>query len=375
MDLDFTEEHDLLRGAVRELCAAHATPEIVRAMEDDPRGFRDETWSELAKMDLLGLLVPEELGGSAQGTLEVAIVAEELGRALLPSPYVFTAVIGARLLLAGGSETRRREWLPKIARGEAILAPAWLEPAGGFGPEGVRAEARAGAITGEKILVPFASAAARLLVLARDGDDIGVWLVDPNGRGVALTHTKTMASDACYRASFDGAPGERIASWAEWEQVAVDAWIALAALAAGGAARAHEMAVGYAKERVQFGKPIGAFQGIAHPLAEMAMEVEGARALVWQAAWARDHGKPGAETLAAMAKLYAADVFRRTTKVGQQTFGGIGFTRNIDMQLYYRRAKQLEIAWWDPRFLEELVAASELDSGTPFLQVDVADRV
>ncbi|HEX9234704.1 MAG TPA: acyl-CoA dehydrogenase family protein, partial [Actinomycetota bacterium] len=121
--------------------------------------------------------------------------------------------------------------------------------------------------------------------------------------------------------------------------------------------------------RQQFGRPIGSFQGLAHPLAEMAMEVEGARTLVHEAAWARSMGRD-ARTLAPMAKLYASDVFRRATKLGQQVFGGIGFTVDIDMQLYFRRAKQLELTWWDPKYLEELVAAAELDAETPFVGIE-----
>src|SRR5436309_15763594 len=149
----------------------------------------------------------------------------------------------------------------------------------------------------------------------------------------------------------------------------IDGLIALAAYAVGGAERAHEMAVEYAKERVQFDRPIGSFQGIAHPLAETATEIQGAKVLVYEAAWARAN-KSSVGPLAAMAKLYAADVFKRTTRLGQQVFGGIGFIRDLDMQLYFRRAKQLEISWWGPRYLEEIVAAAELDAGTPFVGVD-----
>jgi alkylation response protein AidB-like acyl-CoA dehydrogenase len=225
-------------------------------------------------------------------------------------------------------------------------------------------------------MVPFASSAERLVVLARTGDapeEIGLFLVDPAAGGVSLQHTKTLASDASYLVTFDGAAaeplGEPARGWAVFDDVMTDGLISLAAYASGGSEAAHAMAVGYAKERVQFGKPIGSFQAIAHPLAESITEIEGGRVLATEAAWARAAGKD-ARTLAAMAKLVCCDVFKRTTKLGQQVYGGIGFTRDIDMQLYFRRAKQMELTWYDPRVLEEMIAAAELDAPEPFVTVD-----
>jgi alkylation response protein AidB-like acyl-CoA dehydrogenase len=148
----------------------------------------------------------------------------------------------------------------------------------------------------------------------------------------------------------------------------VDVLIAVAAYAVGGAAKAHELATAYAAERVQFDRPIGSFQGIAHPLADMATEIAGARVLMREAAWARATGR-AAQPLAAMAKWFACDVFRRTTKVAHQVFGGVGFTRAIDIQLYYRRAKQLELLWWEPDQLLDRIAAAELDADAPFVTV------
>jgi alkylation response protein AidB-like acyl-CoA dehydrogenase len=148
-----------------------------------------------------------------------------------------------------------------------------------------------------------------------------------------------------------------------------DALIVAAGLANGGAERVLEMTVEYAKERVQFGVPIGNFQGVAHPIADIATEIEGAKMLAYEAAWAAGQSA-GAGPLAAMAKQYAAGVFRRATRVGHQVFGGVGFTNAIDMQLYFRRAKQLELSWFEPRTLADRVAAAELDSATPFVTID-----
>ncbi len=376
MDLRWTEEQDALREAVRDFCAKHASPEVVRALEDDPTGYRDETWRELAKMDLLGLTIPEEYGGVGQSALENAIVSEEFGRALLPSPYFVTCVVAAGLIREAGSDAQKKEWLPKIASGDAVLSVAWQEPERSATPAGIAMRFQNGTLTGEKIMVPFASAAESLVVLARTGeapDDIGLFLVDTAANGVSLQHTQTLASDASYLVTFEGVAaeplGEPTQGWAAFGDVMVDGLISLAAYASGGSEAAHAMAVGYAKERIQFGKPIGSFQAIAHPLAETITEIEGGRVLATEAAWARAAGKD-ARTLAAMAKLVCCDVFKRTTKLGQQVYGGIGFTRDIDMQLYFRRAKQMELTWFDPRVLEELIAAAELDAPEPFVTVD-----
>ena len=373
MDLDFTEEQDLLRQTVRELCARHSTMDIVRALEDDAAGFRRELWDELGKTGLLGLTIAEERGGAGLGPLELAVVYEELGRAIAPTPHLVSAVIGAGLIRAGGTEEQQQAWLPRIASGEAIVTVAWHEPEGSSGPEGIRLPAHGGKLTGTKIMVPYASSADAILVLAREGAVVAAHLVDPTADGVTLTQTPSMGSEADYQLDLADTPGDRLPGDGQTilDEAMADGLIAIAAYAIGGAERAHEMAVEYAKERIQFDRPIGSFQAIAHPLADMATEVEGGRVLVFEAAWRRSMGLDMGP-LGAMAKLYACDVFRRATKIGQQVFGGIGFTRDIDMQLYFRRAKQLEITWFDPRYLEEIVARAELDAERPFVGIDAA---
>jgi alkylation response protein AidB-like acyl-CoA dehydrogenase len=378
MDLDFSEEQQLLRETVRRLCADYAPISVVRAMEDDPTGYSPEFWKQLAATGLLGIGIPEELGGSAQSMLEAAIVCEELGRALAPSPHFASAVIGAGVLLAAGSEAQKKAWLPKIASGEAILAPAWLEPDGGFGPKGVQLAATPDGdgfrLAGTKRHVPFASAATRLVVLARTGahdGDVSLFLVDPKAAGVALKQQKSLAADAQYEVVLDGvrvAAGDRIGAedsgWATWDRVMHDAIVLLAAQAMGGCERALEITVQYAKDRKQFDKPLGAFQAIAHYLADAATAVDGGKTLVYEAAWARATGRSTAR-LAPMAKLFACQTFRDVTAMCQQVWGGVGFTIEYDIQLYFRRAKQLQLSWWDTAYLEELVAAQVLDGDAP----------
>jgi alkylation response protein AidB-like acyl-CoA dehydrogenase len=366
MDLIFTDEQEMFRQTVRELCTKHSSPDVVRALENDERGYSTSFFEQLVRTDVLGLTVPEEYGGAGQTALENVVVYEEFGRALAASPHLVSAVIGAGVLLAGGSDAQKKEWLPKIVSGEAILTPAWLEAGGSNGPDTISTTATNDRITGDKVLVPFANSATGLIVTARDQNGVGLFLVEP--KDVSLSPVTTIALDAEYSVALHDTPAERIGDWSAWEEASKDALIALAGYATGGAERALDMAIEYAKEREQFGRKIGSFQGLAHPLADMATEIQGGKVLAYEAAWARAHHKP-LGPLAAMAKMYTADVFKRTTKLGQQVFGGIGFTLEIDMQLYFRRAKQLELQWWEPRYLEQVIAAAELDADKPFINV------
>ena len=378
MNLDFSEEQIALREMVRGLCAEHSPPAAVRRLEDDPKGYADEFWKQQGELGLLGLLIPEEYGGSAQSLLEAALVYEEFGRALAPSPHFVSAVLGAGTLLAAGSEAQKREWLPRIASGEAILTPAWLEPKRGFGAHGVQLRAEAAGdgwrLTGEKRHVAFASSAARLLVLARTGavgEDLGLFLVDPAAAGVSLKQQRSLAADTQYDVRLDGVRvsaesriGAAGSGWKTWDAVMHDAIVLLAAYAMGGAERALEITVQYAKDREQFEKPLGAFQAISHYLADAATLVDGGKTLVYEAAWARATGRSIAR-LAPMAKLFACQTWRDVTAMCQQVWGGVGFTIEYDIQLYFRRAKQLQITWWDTRYLEERIAAQVLDPEAP----------
>lgn len=374
MDLTFSEEQQMLRDTVRGVCGQQAPIAVVRAMEDDPIGYPTGFWKKLAELGLLGLTMPERYGGASQSALEGAIVYEEFGRSLAPSPHFVSSVLGAGVLTLAGSEAQKEEWLPRIASGEAILTLAWLEPRRGYGPEGVQLSAVGDGthyrLNGAKRHVLFARAATRLVVLARTGDglrDLDLLLVDPGAPGIKTTQQFSMASDTQYEILFEDVrvpASERIgkakSGWMSWSEVMHDGIIMLAAQAMGGAERALEMTVQYAKEREQFDKPLGAFQSIAHYLADAVTSVDGGKTLVHQAAWAHSRGRP-VDRLAPMAKLFACQTFRDVTAMAEQVHGGIGFTVEHDIQLYFRRAKQLQLSWWDTRYLEELVAGSVLD--------------
>ncbi len=375
MDLDFSDEQEMLRDMVRGMCAEYSSVDVVRKLEDDPTGYSADFWKQLAELDLLGLTLPENYGGSGQSMLEAAIVYEEFGRALAPSPHFVSAILAAGAILRAGSDDQKNAWLAKIASGDAVLTPAWLEPRNGQGPRGVGLRAAMDGdhyvLSGSKLHVSFASSASRLLVLVRVGDgdrDIDLLLVDPKAPGVELVQQMSLASDTQYKVVFDHVRvpladrvGAAQSGWATWDAVMHDGIILAAAFAMGGARRALEMTTQYAKEREQFDKPLAAFQSIAHYLSDAATAVEGGSTLVYEAAWARSEQRPVSK-LAPMAKLFACQTFRDVTAMGQQVYGGVGFSLEYDIQLYFRRAKQLQLSWWDSRYLEELIAADVLDA-------------
>ena len=373
LDLDFTAEQEMLRETVRGLCESYSPLSVVREMEDDAAGYSAELWKQLGQLDLIGLLLPEEYGGVGMSALEGLVLYEELGRALAPVPHLVSAVLCGGALVRAGSPEQRAEWLPRIVSGEAILSPAWFEPDNSCAPGGVqlRALPEAGGyrLTGTKRHVAFAASAQRLLVLARTGDapaDVDLFLVDPHASGVTLTQQMTIASDTQYRVDLDtlvpdsDRVGDGQSGWNTWEEVMRDACILLAAQAVGGAQYALDITVQYAKDRWQFDKPIGAFQAISHYLADAVTNLDGATTLAREAAWASSVGRP-VDRLAPMAKLFACRTYRDVTAMAQQVFGGIGFTVEFDIQLYFRRAKQLQISWFDEPYLDELVARAVLD--------------
>src|SRR4051812_20444956 len=209
MDLELNEEQELLRDTVRGLCQRHSPLEVVRSLEDDPIGFPDKLWAALAESGILGLHLPEEYGGSGMSMVDAAVVYHELGRAIAPSPHFVSVVLSGSAILAAGSDAQKQSWLPRIASGESILTPAWLEPDRGFGENGIAATATpAGdswAITGKKRHVQFAKAADALLTLARTDEGIALFLVPRDAAGVTLTQQFSLASDTQYDVTFDGA--------------------------------------------------------------------------------------------------------------------------------------------------------------------------
>ena len=374
MDLEFSDEQEMLREMIRGVCADHCGLEVVRELEDDATGYDEGFWRQLVDLDLVGLLLPTDYGGSGQSMLEGVVMYEEFGRALAPSPHFVSTVLAGGVLARAGSDDQKQAWLPRLATGEAIASVAWLEPENGFRPQGVQVTATADGegfrLDGVKEHVFFGSAADVLVVLARTGDgptDVDLFLVEADTDGLTLDQRTSIASDTQYRARFDGVTveagariGEAGTGWDTWDAVMLDGAILQAAWCMGGAQYALDITVQYAKDREQFGKPLGAFQAIGHYLADAVTEVDGGSTLVHEAAWARAEGRP-VGLLAPQAKLFAGQTFRDVTATAQQIWGGVGFTLEYDIQLYFRRAKSAQLNWWDRRACEERIATAVLD--------------
>lgn len=399
LNLDFTPEQDMLREAVRGLCGRLSPLERVRELEDDPDGIARELWDQFGELGLCGLMVPESLGGSDMSLIDGVVVYEELGRALAPVPHFVSCVLSAAAIAAAGDGASgpgpptspgsgnrggpaggpptgaAAELLAEIASGAAIVTPAWLEPRGGFGPKGVRlTTAEVGAdggfkLDGVKLHVAFAAAADHLLVLARTGPtpaEVDLFLVPAGADGLAMEQCFSIASDTQYVVGFNevelpaesrlGAAG---AGWGIWERAMAPGAVLAAAQAVGGAEHALEITAEYARNRHQFGKALAEFQAISHYMADARTNLDGARILVHQAAWAHSTGRDTSR-LGPMAKLFACRVFRDITAMAQQVFGGLGFTVDYDIQLYFRRAKQLQLSWWDTQTCEDKIATTIL---------------
>ncbi len=374
MDLKFTDEQNMLRDMTRDLCSDYSDVALVRKMENDPIGIPTELWAQMQGTGLLGMRIPEAHGGMGLSLLDCAVIYEQLGRFLAPGPYFDSTVMSAGALVHSGDASWQAKLLPTIATGDSIVIPAWLEPDNGFGALGVQLRAQRDGddyvLDGVKRHVFYARAAHMLLVLARTGDEnesISLFLVDANSAGLSYEQQRTMASDTQYKLSFDqvrvpqsALVGAENSGWKTWTTALQEGLVLLGAWAVGGADRALEITVQYSKDREQFDKPIGAFQALAHYMADASTVVEGAKVLVLEAAWAHSEGK-SIDRLAPMAKLFGGKAFRDVTAMAQQVHGGIGFTLDYDIQLFYRRAKQLQMNWWDSRYLEELIAIEILD--------------
>jgi alkylation response protein AidB-like acyl-CoA dehydrogenase len=377
LDLDFTQEQEMLRDMVRGLCSELSPLERVRELEDDPDGIARDLWQRFGELGLCGLMVPESAGGSGMSLLDGVVVYEELGRSLAPVPHFVSCVLSAAAVSGAGSPAQQAELLGGIASGETIATVGWLEPGGGYKPRGVQLAARANGdgfvLDGSKEHVQFAAAADLIVVLARSGDgdaDIDLFVVEADASGLSLDQRMSISSDTQYLATFDGVsvPGTaRLGGahasagtgWEAWQRIMHAGAILAAAQAVGGATYALEITVEYAKTRQQFNKALAEFQAISHYLADARTTLDGARLLVYEAAWAHSTGR-STERLAPMAKLFACRTYRDITATCQQVFGGIGFTVEYDIQLYFRRAKQLQLSWWDQATCEDRIADAVL---------------
>jgi len=373
MDFGFSEEQEMLRKSARDFLAKESPMTYVRQMMEDERGFRDEQWQQMAGLGWMGLILPEEHGGAGLDFVDLIVVLEEMGRVVLPGPFFSTVVLGGVALLEGGSAVQKKELLPKLAAGKLRVTLAQLEPSARWDAEGIALEARpAGGgykLSGTKLFVPDAHTADLLIVAGRapgstGADGVSLFLVDAKAPGVSTTLLKTMdqTRKLCEVALRDvSVPAERVLGpagqgWKLLERVTDRGKVGLCAEMCGGAQKVLEMSVDYAKVREQFGRPIGSFQAIQHKCANMLVEVESSKSATYYAAWAVANDVPEGPLAAAMAKAYCSDAYRHTAGEGIQIHGGIGFTWEHDMHIYFKRAKSSEVTLGDATWNREIVA-------------------
>ena len=374
MDFGFSQEQEMLRATARKFFENESPSAFIRKMMDDPAGTTPELWQKLAEQGWLGLIYPEAYGGVGLGFVDLTVLMEEMGRVVFPGPYFSTVLLGGLAVLEAGSERQKKEWLPRISAGEAKVTLASTEPSARWDAEGITLSARAagkGAVlSGTKLFVHDAHTADALVVAARTAagrnpeEGVSLFLVQRSapGVGVKLLPTMDQTRKLC-EATFkdvaveaDALLGERDRGWSPLLRVIDRATVALCAEMCGGAQKVLEMSTEYAKIRVAFGKPIGSYQGIKHKLADMLVEVENAKSITYYAAWAVDEGVEEAPLAVAMAKAYVSDAYRKVAAAGIQIHGGIGFTWEHDMQLYFKRAKGSEFAFGDATHHRERVA-------------------
>jgi len=356
MDLELSEEQEALRRTVRRFLGERAPMTYVREMLDDDHGTTDAVWRGLAGLGVTGLLVPEDHGGAGMGMIDVGVVLEELGRALHPGPFLSSAVAAVSTVLAVGSSADRADLLPGLADGSTRGTLGLLEPDARavWRTPSVRCEGDR--LSGTKVMVPDAMAADIVLVSAACDDGLGVLAVDPRADGVRITPTPTVDGTRKHgTVVLDRAPGRRLGGRGIDATDAVAAVVdrvltALVVDGLGAAEVALGMAVAYAKERTQFDRPIGSFQAVQHLCADMLVSLELGRAGAYYALWAADEATQGLEhraeahRAATMAKAFAGDAFFRIGANAIQVFGGIGFTWEHDIHLFYKRLLTLQQA-------------------------------
>ncbi len=375
MDFAFSEQQDLLRASARQFLERECPPVMVRRWSDDAQGYSPDLWQKMAALGWMGLVLPETYGGSGLSLVDLTILMEEMGRALLPAPFFSSIALGALTLLETGSDEQRQQMLPRLVRGETKVCVALLEADGRYDPRGIsmRASIRGNRATlnGTKLFVVDAHVSDYIICVARTrgGRDpesgISLFLLDITSPGIACTplmsidQTRRLCEVSFTRVgvSLEAMLGGRDAAWPTLQRALDKATVALCAEMVGGAERAMEMCVDYGKTRVQFGHPIGSFQAVKHKIADMKVWVENAKSVVYYAAWAVDRDAPEASRAASMAKAYCSEMYTQVTADGIQVHGGVGFTWDHHMHLYFKRAKSSEVLLGDSTWHRERTAA------------------
>ena len=372
MDLDLTEEQEMLQTMARDFLTRECPKALVRELEEDEKGYSPALWRKMAELGWMGLVLPVEYDGMEMGFMDLIILLQEMGRNILPGPFFCTVVLGSLPILSAGTEEQKKEFLPKIASGKMILTMALTEPNGRYDAAGVETKAVAQGdsfvISGTKLFVENAHIADYMICVARTTEGatpeegITLFLVNAKSPGIKVEGIPTMADDKLCEVVFENVSvprnnmlGELDNGWSIVARTLEQATMAKCAEMVGGAEAALDMTLNYVKERVQYNRPIGSFQVIQHYCANMWTSVVTSRNILYKTAWKVGEGLPATGDVAA-AKGWINQAYTFVTERAVQCHGAIGLTRDHDIGLYYRRAKAGELAFGDTDFQKEIVA-------------------
>jgi alkylation response protein AidB-like acyl-CoA dehydrogenase len=372
MDFSFTEEQDMLRMSARDFLAKECPKSKVREMAKDERGYDPQMWRSMAELGWMGLVLPEEYGGMGASFMDLVILMEEMGRNILPGPFFSTVALCTLPLLEYGSSDQKTGFLPQIARGEAVWAFALAESSGKYGASevGLRAVLRGKdcVLDGHKLFVHDAHIADYILVVGRIGDGersedgITLFIVDTREPNVKMEAIPTIGGDRQFKVGLDGVAvsrdrilGEIGKGWSIVDFILQRAAVLKCAEMSGACQAVLDMTSSYAKERIQFDRPIGSFQAIQHKLADMLIDVEAVQYLLYQAAWGISVGSPSPWQISA-AKAKVNEAYQRTCIEAIAAHGAIGYTMDHDIGLYYRRVKAAQFVAGDTDLHREVIA-------------------
>lgn len=365
MEFGLSESQRLLKDNARKFFAGECPMEEVRRLMETDTAYDEALWAKMAEQGYTGIIFPEEYGGVGLGKVELILLMEEAGRALLPGPFFSTVALAGAALDATATPEQKKRYLAPICSGEARSTVAMLEDAASWNVADVRMASVNGELTGEKLFVPDAVVADFMIVVARDS----VFVVDAQARGIDVEPMQAMdPTRKLYSVRFNHTPAEKLGNAGGLARALDIAATALVAEMVGGMQRTLDITVEYAKMRKQFGKPIGMFQAVQHQCADMYVETESARSAAYYAAWALEENVPDAAVAVSIAKMYASDAGRTVGNRGIQVHGGMGFTWENDLHLYYRRAKVSETALGDSSCHRERIARLVIDAGAASTQ-------
>ncbi|MFC1945836.1 acyl-CoA dehydrogenase family protein [Chloroflexota bacterium] len=364
MDFALSEEQEMVKNMARDFFTDKVPRAVILELEQSDTGNSSEIWAEIAELGWMGLSLPEQFGGSGESFLTLGVLLEEMGRSAFISPYFSTIVLGGLPIMDAGTDEQQQRYLPGIAAGKTIFTLALTEQNTRYGTASVNLEAEKGSdnylLNGTKLFVPNANIADHLICAAKTSEaGITLFIVDTTNPGITCTELNTISGDKLFEVDFQkvSVSIENVLGQVDTGQELLLSIFRRAAVAeccqmVGGMQKVLEMTIDYTKDRVQYGHPIGSFQAIQHFLANMAIDIDGARFTSYNAAWMMSQNIPCGKEVA-VAKAWTSQTYRRIVRVAHQIHGALGFTVDHDLQFYFRRAQAAAPTFGDTRYYEQ----------------------